>query len=563
MILFRNKGYFLIFSLFFFLFFFGKAEAATLLMKPSQTEVTVGNIVNIQVTIDTLGKVINNAESVIQFPTDLLEVVSIDNKSSIFSLWVENPSFSNATGQVTFNGGVPNPGFLGSNGNIVSIVFRAKKIGTASVIFLNSAIRENDGLGTDILSGKTGSKIAIQSGQDQPVTDSDFVVTSASHQNQNLWYSKSDVDMSWTLPKSATAVKTLLTALPSSDPTVLYRSPITEKSTEDIRDGIWYFHVKYLADGVWSKPQHYKLQVDTASPTNLSVNSEKDDAGKVTLHMKAYDSLSGIDRYQVVADSDNPISVKSDVNGAASVEVPSYRSGEHTLVVSAFDKAGNKTETKTTIITDKVSELTIDSYPAKIMVNEGIEISGTAPYPYASLRISIRGDDNVTQTYKLKSNGYSKFNFISQPISTAGNYTLWVDMLKDNEEIGLSSQKVVIVSETPLLLQIGSYTIGLMKVLIPAAILLIIFLLTILYGWYKFLNLYRKVRKEGREAEKILEKSFNTLRKDIRGHIAKVKRAQITRKLTSEEVDFLEQFEKELFEAEKTITKEVQDFSHS
>jgi len=146
------------------------ADAAVLRMRPSQAEVTVGNIVSVQVTVDTLGKVINNTESVIQFPTDLLEVVSIDNSSSIFSLWVENPNFSNAAGQASFNGGVPNPGFQGSSGNIASIVFRTKKAGTASVIFLNSAIRENDGLGTDILSGKIGSEITIRSSPVQPAT---------------------------------------------------------------------------------------------------------------------------------------------------------------------------------------------------------------------------------------------------------------------------------------------------------------------------------------------------------------------------------------------------------
>src|SRR3990167_11412007 len=135
MIFFKRKKYILILSLFFFLFVFDKAGAATLYIKPSQTEVSVGNIVNVQISVDTSGKFINNAESIVSFPKDLLEVVSLDNKSSIFSLWVENPSFSNSIGQATFNGGVPNPGFQGGNGNIISIIFKTKKVGTASIIF--------------------------------------------------------------------------------------------------------------------------------------------------------------------------------------------------------------------------------------------------------------------------------------------------------------------------------------------------------------------------------------------------------------------------------------------
>lgn len=538
-----------------------RADASVLRMRPSQAEVTVGNIVNVQVTVDTLGKVINNAESVIQFPTDLLEVVSINNSSSIFSLWVENPSFSNATGQASFNGGVPNPGFQGAGGNIVSIVFRTKKIGTASVIFLNSAIRENDGLGTDILTGKIGSEITIKSAPIQPVLDSGFVLTSSSHPNQSAWYSKDDVDMSWTLPNNATAVRTLLNTQRDSEPTVYYAGRVTQKNISNVADGTWYFHANYLADGVWSRAQHYRIQIDTVNPTDLSVRSEEDEAGKVTLHMKAGDSLSGIDRYRVVVDSENPISVKSDVNGEASVEVPFYRPGEHTVVVTVFDKAGNTAETKIIILTDDVSELRIDSYPATIKVNESIEISGTAPHSQASLRVSLRDSNDVIQTYKIKSNSYSKFNFTSQPIPTEGNYTLWVDMLRDNEEISLSSQRVVISVKTPLLLQIGSYTIGLMKVLIPAAILLILFLLILLYGWLKFFALYRKVRKEGREAEITLGKSFDILRKDLREHVLKLRKVEANRKLTSEEIEFLEQFGEELTDAENVIEKEVKDIS--
>lgn len=558
---FKNNTGIAVFLLAAFFAFSGKVDAAVLRMNPSQTEVTVGNIINVQVSVDTSGKVINNAESIVQFPKDLLEVVSIDSKSSIFSLWVENPSFSNSAGQAIFNGGVPNPGYQGSNGTIVSIVFRSKKAGTASVLFLNSAVRENDGLGTDILSGKNGSEITIVNDRAQSVVDFDFAITSSSHPNQNVWYSKDDVAVSWTLPKNTTAVKTLLGAHKDSEPTVYYGSPLTSKSIENVEDGTWYFHAKYLVDGVWSKTQHYRLQIDTASPTDLSVRSEKDTAGKVTLHMKAIDSLSGVNRYIVAVDADSPLTVKSDTEGEASVEVPFYRAGEHDVVISVFDKSGNKTETKITLVIDTVLELRIDSYPAKIKSNESVEISGTAPYPYASLRVSLKNNDNVIQTYKLKSNSYSKFNFISQPISTEGGYTLWVDMLRDSEEVSLSSQKVTILVETPLLLQIGSYTIGLMKVLIPAVLLLIIFLLTVLYGWYKFFNLLRKVRKESLETEKVLGKSFDILRKDMREHILKLRKVESKRKLTSEEIEFLGQFEEELSDAESVIEKEVKNIS--
>lgn len=537
-----------------------KAEAAVLRMRPAQADVTVGNIVSVQVTVDTLGKTINNAESIVQFPADLLEVVSIDNKSSIFSLWVESPTFSNAVGQAAFNGGVPNPGFKGSSGTVVSIVFRAKKAGTASLLFSNAAVRENDGLGTDILTGSIGSELTIRSVQAPPAIEPSFVLTSTSHPNQNTWYAKDDVVVSWTLPRSASAVRTLLDTQRTSEPTVYYGSPITSRNLPDLEDGIWYFHASYLADGVWSRPQHYRLQIDTTNPTSVTVRSEETVAGRVELELKAEDALSGIDRFVVTSGADKPLSVKADVNGGATAELPFSRAGQHTVSVAAYDKAGNKTETQTTVVASEAPALRIDSYPATIRVNESIEIAGTAPYPYAALRVSLQSEDDVVQVYTLKSTSYSTFTFISQPVQTEGEYTLWVDLLRDSGEVALTSPKITVVVETPLLLQIGSYTIGLMKVLIPAVLLLLLFLFILLYGWLKLFRLYGAVRKERREAERASERAFKVLREGVARHLAQSSKNK--RSLGKDETEFLEELSKKLEEAEEIITKEIRDIPH-
>ncbi len=88
-----------------------------------------------------------------------MSVKSISTGGSIFSLWVEQPSFSNKDGIISFNGGVPNPGYKGASGKILTVVFQAKSVGTANLGFNSSAIRENDGLGTDVFTG--GNKLSV------------------------------------------------------------------------------------------------------------------------------------------------------------------------------------------------------------------------------------------------------------------------------------------------------------------------------------------------------------------------------------------------------------------
>lgn len=150
-----------IFILAFFLCSFSQVQAASLTVSPSILQTTVGNNFSIHIAVGTNGKSINNSDGTIQFPADLLQVVSLSKNSSIFTMWVEEPKFSNIDGTITWNGGVPNPGYIGESGEVLTVTFRAKEAGTAAINFSSAAIRQNDGLGTDILSSKNVGTIEV------------------------------------------------------------------------------------------------------------------------------------------------------------------------------------------------------------------------------------------------------------------------------------------------------------------------------------------------------------------------------------------------------------------
>ncbi len=157
----KTKEYILLFIIIIYILLPYKTNAATLSILPASSVHAVGDIITVKVVVNTEGESINNAESVISFPPSLLQVVSIDKNSSIFPLWVVTPSYSNDTGRFSFNGGIPSVGFIGSNGTIISINFKAIKEGAVSIPFLAGAVRKNDGLGTDILTSKKLGTIQI------------------------------------------------------------------------------------------------------------------------------------------------------------------------------------------------------------------------------------------------------------------------------------------------------------------------------------------------------------------------------------------------------------------
>ena len=128
-----------------------KVDAASLYFSPASGSYNVGDTIRASVLVDAKSTPINSVESNIIFPKDLLSVTSVSKSNSIFTFWVQEPTFSNADGVISLSGGLPTPGYGGSSGRVLDVFFRVKKAGTASVKFTSATVLANDGLGTNVL----------------------------------------------------------------------------------------------------------------------------------------------------------------------------------------------------------------------------------------------------------------------------------------------------------------------------------------------------------------------------------------------------------------------------
>jgi hypothetical protein len=195
---------------------------------------------------------------------------------SIFSLWVEEPSYSNITGIITFNGGIPTPGFTGSNGTAISIVVKAKEVGQANFIFSDSAVRANDGLGTDVLNSKNGKTLSIVKNTEPAIAEPPAVapviailplqITSPTHPSQELWYKDVNPLLRWKVPTGIDAVQISMDNNTSGSPRVIYSPAINQKSFQDLKDGIWYFKSRARKNGVWGPVTTFITRVDSTAP---------------------------------------------------------------------------------------------------------------------------------------------------------------------------------------------------------------------------------------------------------------------------------------------------------
>ena len=256
-----------------FFFYAGVAQAATLQISPASGAHAVGDSFTLSVRVSSPDQAMNAASGVVNFPANLLQVTSISKSLSIMSLWVQEPSFSNIAGTVNFEGVVLNPGFTGSSGNVISITFKAKLAGTATLTIDSGSVLANDGNGTEILTGTSGGTVEISQSaaplsakaQEGPR----LIITSSTHPDPTKSYHTAIVDLSWNIPEGTSAVRILYDKNPGTTPSVVYDPSI---NTKEIRpgNGTWYFHAQAKSANGWGPVSHFKFTVDPNAPEEIA-----------------------------------------------------------------------------------------------------------------------------------------------------------------------------------------------------------------------------------------------------------------------------------------------------
>lgn len=340
---------------FFDLFFtnFAKAQNGSLYLSPSSGKVSVGETVSIILRVNTGGVAINAAEGSIVFDQQKLAVTSISKSGSIFSIWASEPKFSNAEGTIEFAGGIPNPGFSGSNGLLLTITFRAKAATNqdgADAVLVSGAILANDGAGTDILAslGKANFLISPSSAIQAIPTpvekslDADNLINikSSTHPNQEKWYSNNDPLFNWELSDGVEAVSYLVTDKPESNPGTVPDGWVSEAKFTDLVDGVNYFHLRFRRTGIWGSISHFKFQIDSKPPQEFNVLVTDDNSNEPKLVFESSDDLSGIDHYEIKIDKKEWIVLDKSLAGKP-YSLINQGHGEHQVIVRAVDGAGN------------------------------------------------------------------------------------------------------------------------------------------------------------------------------------------------------------------------------
>ena len=547
-------------------------KAASLYFSPNSKQLNVGNIINVKVLVDTQGQAINNAQGVISFPSDLLDVVSISESGSIFSLWVEDPAFSNGNGTVSFNGGLPTPGYNGSAGTVISIVFRAKAGGAATIYISSGSVLANDGSGTDVLQSKGQAQFTLTgAANSQPVsipaaqasqppsngTPQAAQIFSLTHPDQNAWYNNPSPSFNWTLDKGVTAVRVLYDKSPYSQPSVVYSPAISEKTLSGLDDGVYYFHLQQKNSIGWGAVSHFRFQIDTQNPDHFNLKEIPradltDPAAKFSFD--ASDKTSGIDHYTVQIDDgpSQPWQPASDNIYTA----PAMSSGQHTLIAKAVDKAGNYLVNTADFIVEALKPPAITKYQGSINEGNLLAVEGTA-MPNSSVTISIKKENQQAINHNVESDSSGNFSLIADDNLTKGVYTLWAKVVDSRGAQSGSSNVVTVVVTQSALTRTGLATLGFLEIAVPCISLVVLLLLVLWFSWHKFLLLKKKLRRDAYETESAMHQVFGSLRVSMAKQIRLLEKIKAKRELTDEELKIIKHLKNDLDGMEQFLTDEI------
>ncbi|HEB13485.1 MAG TPA: hypothetical protein ENI13_00720 [candidate division CPR3 bacterium] len=573
-----EKTYFLraaILFVFVFLFLIpGVVQAAALYISPSSGSHSVGSTFSINVYVSSNDQAMNAASGVLSFPQDKLEMTSISKSASIMSLWVEDPSFSNILGTATFEGIVLNPGFTGAAGKIVSVSFRVKAAGSASIAFSTGSVLANDGLGTNILTSLSNAQFTLVASTTPTPTPTPQQttrvgvpslpqITSLTHPDQEKWYQSNEAKFSWNLPAGVNGVRLLVGEFAQSIPTIVYIPSIDSRDLSglNLEDGVWYFHVQLRNLNGWGGVAHYKFQIDSTRPEyfNLSEEEREDatDPNAVFL-VKSADSTSGIDYYEFQID-DTEAEIWRD-DGSNLYKTSPLAPGSHLLIAKATDKAGNYLVDSAEFIVEAIKAPTLIDYPRVVETGEYFLVKGTS-YSDSEVTIFFQRENEKVQNKTAISdeNGIFAVNF-EKGLTQSGAYKMWAEVTDWRGAKSLPTEKISFaVERSSAFIKLGSWATKVLSIVIPIIALVLLLIGILWYAWYRFTIWRGRIRKEVKEAEKALHKSIAILKKDLAEQIRMLKHAKSKRKLTKEEEKIIRRLKKKLDIIEKFVKKEIQD----
>lgn len=358
-----------------------RTSAAKLFFTPGSTSVTVGQPVEVTLAVAADGQAINASQGQITWSPTMLSFDGVSKQGSIFSYWATEPTYQ-PPNTVSYDGGLPTPGYDGQAGTILRLTFTAQAAGTVRIILSEAIVLANDGQATNILTttGESVLTVSVEpkttvTTQPRSSTSPPPQIRSTNYPDPTKWYRESVVALGWTKPDGLLGVSYSVTQDEHTVPDTTRETTALSTTITLGGEGIWYLHLRGEYPDGWSAVGHYALRYDQTAPDAFVPrfpSGHEPSTAVPMLEFSAVDSGSGLASYAYSLDGGPSRQT------ASPITLTSLTPGSHTVTVTAYDQAGNARGAVVNFTTNGYPAPVITSLNTPLLLLDRIVVNGTA-----------------------------------------------------------------------------------------------------------------------------------------------------------------------------------------
>lgn len=324
-----------------------KIYNSVLKFDPEYSAIDINNRKKVAISLLSGGEAINVVRVAVNYDPKkvFVEEIITDNsfcKSGKSSMFIER-EIDNEKGLVSIVCGVPNPGFSGDKGILAELLLRPLDTGQFSLRFgPETQVLANDGLGTDVLRNVIDSSYFVSNFGGSGDEDDRIFLFSYTHPNSETWYRNKKIDLFWRADWASEYYYSLDNE-PFSIPDWKNETKENYISFNPKDDGIYYFHIGGVKEGVMRSVYHYKVKIDSSPPEylHLKVNNRVINKGEIVrAEFESMDKVSGVEPNLFYIKLDDSIYLPT----KSPLYIPFNKAGNHTIHVKSYDRADNYLE---------------------------------------------------------------------------------------------------------------------------------------------------------------------------------------------------------------------------
>lgn len=541
--------------------FFSKAKEASFFVLPETGSFRIGQSFNVSVYIASEGAAMNAAQAKLTFPPQILEVAGISKTGSIFTLWVQEPVWSNSQGEISFGGGLSSPGYRGSSAKVITVTFKGKTTGRASIGFKEEMVLENSASAPNIFSKSNGAVFAIfglevPEGPRPPLAPE---ITSPTHPIESNWYPNNNPSFQWQISADISDVSYLFDKNPSAVPDNVSEGKAVSEQFSNIDDGVWHFHLKAKNSIGWGSASHFKIQIDTSppGPFDVTVDNEGDETNPYPfLFFHTEDSASGVAYYEVrIGDGEV---LKALEGKTTPFRMPFQALGAHPVSIKAFDYAQNFTESKTLVEVKSIDVPEITVAPENFLSGKEMLYLEGKSIPNVEVIIFLKRGEELIKTWQVQSNNKGEWYIKEEGLFKSGQYQIEARAKDGRGAVSNPSEpRYVKVSLSGI--AFGPFVFSFQAVVIFCFVLLILAFFILFYVFWRTKEEKERIFRETEDLKNKFYKEFRELEADIKRELETLRWLRGRRETTKEEEKRERDLLKNLKDVKEVFRKELRD----